>query len=218
MPKGFTEREKELIRARIFQNGQKAFATFGLRKTSVEELTQAAGISKGAFYIFYDSKEALFMDVLEEAERSFRERVLAVIQLPGPSPRARLKAVFLTAFSIWKQMPLLRQVTQVEYALLLEKMPPEKVQEHLNSDRLFVEELIRCCQAAGILISAGSDQMAALMTAMFFVSLHEDDFGAGGYRKTIDLLLDLISAYCVGEVPMERTASPAPKLNTGGVP
>lgn len=98
MPKGFTEREKELIRARIFENGRKAFAMYGLRKTNVEDLTQAAGISKGAFYIFYDSKEALFMEVIEEAERNFREQVMAEIEKPGPSPRARLKHVFQTAF------------------------------------------------------------------------------------------------------------------------
>jgi AcrR family transcriptional regulator len=216
MPKGFSEREKELIQARIFENGRKAFSAYGLRKTNVEDLTQAVGISKGAFYIFYDSKEALFMDVVEEAERNFREQVLAEIEKPGLSPRARLKHVFQTAFPIWKSMPILRQVTRVEYSLLLEKMPPEKVQEHLQSDRVFINQLIQHCQAAGILIVTGGEQLAGLMTALFFVSLHEDDFSPDVYPGTINLLVDLVSAFCVGEIrPTEETSTPEAKQPPG---
>lgn len=207
MPKGFTEREKELIRARLLENGQKAFSTYGLRKTNVEDLTRATGISKGAFYLFYDSKEALFMDVVEAVERQFRQQVLAELDRPGPSPRARLKRVFQTAFQAWKSMPILRQVTQVEYALLLEKMPPDKMHEHLQSDREFIDTLIRRCREAGILIEAGGDQIDGLMHALFFVSLHEDDFGPEGYPGTIDLLLELVSAYCVGEITVEQQAA-----------
>lgn len=36
-----------------------------MRKTSVEQLTEAAGISKGSFYCFFDSKKLLFFSVLE---------------------------------------------------------------------------------------------------------------------------------------------------------
>lgn len=200
MPKGFTDQEKELIRARLLEHGRKTFATFGLRKTNIEDLTRAIGISKGAFYLFYDSKEALFMDVIEAAEHEFRLQIFKEIERPGPSPRARLKHIFQTAFSIWKSYPILKQVTQAEYALLLQKMPAEKVREHLQSDRAFIEKLIQRCQQTGILMVAGGDQLAGLMNAVFFVSLHEDDFGPGAYPGTIDLLLDLIAAYCVGEI------------------
>ena len=201
MPKGFTERDKEIIRGKLMENGLKAFSSYGLRKTNVEDLTRAAGISKGAFYIFYESKEALFMDVVEEVERKFREKVLAEIDRAGPSARARLKHVFLTAFTIWKSQPVLQHITQAEYSLLLEKMPLEKVQEHLASDLEFIQELIRRCRESGILIETGGEAVAGLMKAVFFVSLHEDDLGPGLYPGTIDLLLDLIAAYCVGEIP-----------------
>jgi AcrR family transcriptional regulator len=216
MPKGFTEHEKELIRVRLLENGRKAFTSYGLRKTNVEDLTRSIGISKGAFYIFYDSKEALFMNVMEDAERNFRQQVLAEINRPGSTPRERLKHVFQTAFSIWKSVPILQQVTRVEYSLLLEKMPPERVQEHLRSDRDFIDTLIQRCQQAGIFISGGGDQIAGLMNAMFFVSLHEDDFGPDTYPGTIDLLLELISAYCVGDIsPAGQPARQPPGKQIG---
>src|SRR5512135_636629 len=97
MPKAFSEREKELIKSRLLEQGYKLFSAYGLKKTNVEEIAAAAGISKGAFYNFYESKEALFMDVVEQAETRVRQELLAVVDLPGPSPRARLFAVLKTA-------------------------------------------------------------------------------------------------------------------------
>ena len=73
MPKGFTEHEKELIRKRLLKEGYKQFSAYGLKKTNIEELAEAAKISKGAFYLFYESKEALFMDVVEVAEQRYRQ-------------------------------------------------------------------------------------------------------------------------------------------------
>lgn len=62
MAKAFTEKEREEIRRRLQEEGLKQFKEKGLKKVSVRELTQAAGIAQGGFYTFYESKEALFLD------------------------------------------------------------------------------------------------------------------------------------------------------------
>lgn len=62
MAKAFTEKEREEIRRRLQDEGQKQFKEKGLKKVSVRELTQAAGIAQGGFYTFYESKEALLLD------------------------------------------------------------------------------------------------------------------------------------------------------------
>ena len=64
MPRAFSEREKEIIRGTLREKGNEYFATYGLRKTTVENLARAAGISKGTCYLFYQSKEELFFDIL----------------------------------------------------------------------------------------------------------------------------------------------------------
>lgn len=203
MPKAFTEQEKEWIQTRLLEEGERLFATFGLRKTNVEELAKGAGISKGAFYLFYPSKEALFMDVIEQAEQAFRQEVLAAVDLPGPAPRVRLLRILHRAMTIWKTIPLLQFFTQSEYARLSRKMPPEKLQEHLHSDQEFIVTLIERCRQAGIEIQVPPDELGGLLYAAFFISLHEDDFGAGSLSSTIVLLLDLIAAYCLGEVTLQ---------------
>jgi AcrR family transcriptional regulator len=200
MPKAFTQQEKDWISRRLLEQGYKQFSAYGLKKTNIEELADAAGISKGAFYLFYDSKESLFMDVAEEAEKRFRQEVLAVIDLPGPSPRARLTAALQKAFTLWKEIPILRFFTRSDYDLIIRRVSPEMVQEHLRSDRVFIDEFISRCQKAGIPIQAQADQINGLLYALFLTSMHEDDFGPNNFSGTIDLLVELVAAFCLGEV------------------
>jgi len=203
MPRGFTEHEKELIRKRLLKEGYKQFSAYGLKKTNIEELAEAAKISKGAFYLFYESKEALFMDVAEWAEQRYRHEILAAIDLPGPSPRARLFAVFKKAFALLKTIPILQFFTGSDYDLLFRRIPAEKLQEHLASDRVFFEELITRCQNAGILIRARPEEISSLLYPLVLAILHEDDLLRNNFSGNIDLLLELVAAFCLGEVEIQ---------------
>ena len=203
MPKAFSEREKEHIQQLLLEQGYRLFSAYGLKKTNVEELAKAAGISKGAFYGFYDSKEALFMDVIEEAEKRVREEILAVIDQPGPSPRARLFAVLQKAFSLFEAIPILQFITGSDYNLLFRKIPPEKLQEHLASDRIFFEQLVARCRQAGILIQAQPEQITSLIYPLALTIMHADDFGWSAFGGNIDINLELIAAFCLGEVELQ---------------
>jgi len=203
MPRGFTDYEKELIRQRLLEQGYKQFSAHGLKKANVEELAEAAGISKGAFYNFYESKEALFMDVAELAEKRFREEVFAAIDLPGLSPRARLRAVLKRACSLFKAIPLLQFFTGTDFDLLLRRIPEAKLQEHLASDQLFFEELIARCRDAEIPIRARVEDIRALLYALVLVILREDDSVLNDFGGAADILLELIAAFCLGEVEIQ---------------
>src|SRR5947209_9943840 len=41
------------------------FARKGLRSARIEDITSACGLSKGAFYLHFESKEALFGELVE---------------------------------------------------------------------------------------------------------------------------------------------------------
>jgi AcrR family transcriptional regulator len=208
MPKAFTEHEKELIGKRLLDQGYKQFSAHGLKKTSIEEIAKAAGISKGAFYIFYKSKEALFMDIAEQAEEHFRQEVLAAIDLPGPSPRARLLAVLNKVFPLWKTIPLLQFFTRGDFDLLLRRIPEEVLREHLANDQKFMGELIARCRQAGIPIQVTVEQFFSLMYDLLIVSLHEDDLVPGYSSGAYDQLMELTAAYFLGEISTQSQDKP----------
>ena len=210
MPKAFTQQEKEWIGERLLEQGYKQFSAHGLKKTTIEELAEAAGISKGAFYLFYESKEALFMDVAEQAEKRFRQEVLATIDLPGPSPRARLFSVLKKAFDLFETIPILRFFTSSDYDLLFRRIPAQKLQEHLASDQVFFEGLVSRCQKAGIPITVRADEISGLLYPLVLSIFHKDDLGLNNFSGSIDLLLELVAAFCLGEVESQVKNAPSP--------
>jgi AcrR family transcriptional regulator len=202
MPRAFTEQERESITERLLQEGQKHFALYGLRKTRIEELAEAVGISKGAFYHFFASKEALFMQVLAEAEKHFQAQVLAAIRQPGPTPQTRLYAALHKAFALWKNIPVLHTFSTADYERIARAIPPETLHEHLHSDRRFAAALIQQCKDEGIPVGISAEELDGLLHAIFFASLHEEDFGSGDLSRAINTLIKLTVAYCLGDATL----------------
>jgi AcrR family transcriptional regulator len=204
MPKAFSEPEKDLIRLRLLAQGEKLFSAYGLKKTNVEEIAQASGISKGAFYIFYESKEALFMEVIEQVETRVRRDVLALIDQPGPTPRARLLAILQKSFSLFKSTPILKFFTGADVDLLLRRLPPGKFQQHLSADQGFFDALITRCRAAGIPILLPPSQIVGLLYPFVLILLHEDDLVMQNLGAGAGPLLELVAAYCLGEIELQK--------------
>ena len=53
-------------RARILDAAQKLFSHNGYDATGVAEICQAAGVSKGAFYYHFPTKQSLFLELLDQ--------------------------------------------------------------------------------------------------------------------------------------------------------
>src|SRR5215212_10071878 len=115
MPKGFSEREKTLIRAQLLAKGRELFATQGIKKANIEDLTKAANISKGAFYLFFNSKEVLFFELLGQFEDEYHADLIAAAGRPGSSPRQQVKDVLTQAFALWRTNPFFSNFNQEEY-------------------------------------------------------------------------------------------------------
>ncbi|MCD5416257.1 TetR/AcrR family transcriptional regulator [Candidatus Bipolaricaulota bacterium] len=78
MPRAFTEQEQEQIHDRLLEVGGELFARYGLKKTNIGDLTEPLGIAKSSFYRFYDSKEALYAELLMRRFPAMIDRLMAV--------------------------------------------------------------------------------------------------------------------------------------------
>ena len=197
MPRGFSEREKEIIRNKLIQKGQDLFAVHGIKRTNIEELTQAVGISKGAFYLFFNSKEELFFAIIEQFEADFRKEVMANLAIASDDPNENFKVIMQKAFAAWRNNPLLKNFGPEEYQILQRKLPEDLVREHLNSDNDFIVQILDCLKAQSLGITVDPKLAAGLMKALFYVSLHEDEIGNDVYPKTLDVLIDLVADYLI---------------------
>ena len=197
MPKAFTEQEKEVIRAQMREKGKKLFEKQGIKKTSVDELAQAVGISKGAFYLFYESKEELFLEILEGLETDFRTRIFDFSISPKSNARQLLARLFKAALLTWDEYPLLKNFGKPDYEYLARKLPPHRIQAHANRDNEFVDEFMKRIKREGIVVKASPRVISNLMKSLFFVSLHRDDLGTDAYVESTEILADLIARYII---------------------
>ncbi|HLO28964.1 MAG TPA: TetR/AcrR family transcriptional regulator [Anaerolineales bacterium] len=197
MPKAFSEHEKETIRTQMREKGKKLFEKQGLKKTSVDEITEAAGISKGAFYLFYESKEELFLEILEELEEDFRARIFDISINQKENARKLLAKLLNSALLTWDRYPLLKNFGIAEYEYLARKLPAERIQAHANQDNEFVNEFIKRIKRQGLAVKASPRLVSNLMKSLFFVSLHRNDLGDRAYVETMEVLADLVAGYMV---------------------
>jgi AcrR family transcriptional regulator len=58
------------MRSALREAARKEFVRHGLQKARIEDITHACGVSKGAFYLHFESKEALFGELVEEFDRT----------------------------------------------------------------------------------------------------------------------------------------------------
>lgn len=81
MSDGRTERAKaqrEERRAQILATSLQVFATRGYHGTSVTDLVEAAGVARGTFYLYFDSKQAIFLELLDALLEAFRGTVQGI--------------------------------------------------------------------------------------------------------------------------------------------
>jgi AcrR family transcriptional regulator len=89
-------------RTMLLDAAAEVFAARGLRQASVEEVAERAGYSKGAVYWHFDSKEDLFLALLEERiDRPTREMIALLESAPpeqdmGPEASRRFVELMRT--------------------------------------------------------------------------------------------------------------------------
>jgi hypothetical protein len=75
---------------------------------------------------------------------------------------------------------------------------------------MFFEELVARCQKARIPITARADEMSGLLYPLVLSVFHKDDLGLTNFSHSIDLLLELVAAFCLGEVESQVIIAPRP--------
>lgn len=79
------------------------FAAHGIQGASMRRIAQAAGATTGGIYSQYDSKQALYADVLSDSMAVLTARLETV---RGAAPEgARLEAVLRTIFEFYRERP-----------------------------------------------------------------------------------------------------------------
>src|SRR6266566_740209 len=81
---------KEARRTQILNAAVRCFARRGYYETTIEDLVAETGLSRGALYLYYPSKEANYLAISERWSCSLEAAIRARLT-PDPSPAATLR-------------------------------------------------------------------------------------------------------------------------------
>jgi AcrR family transcriptional regulator len=197
MPRAFQGEEKQAIREALLAQGRALFARYGLRRATVRDLAAAVGIAPGSFYAFFDSKEALFFEILEAEERALAADVVAELQA-RPLGRRRAKAILLSALERFRESPLLRTVLAGgEYAQLRRRLPEARLREHVAGEVAWIAQVTAGVQRRARIRPLEPDLVWALLQTFFLLLLHEEEFAPETFPRLLDLLAGLVADHVV---------------------
>jgi AcrR family transcriptional regulator len=192
MPRGFNTAEKDSIRRTLLEAGRAKLITTGMHKTSVEALARAAHISKGAFYQFFPTKEALFITLFAEAERAYRTQLREFAQRPGPTPAKRLHAFFREAMRCYRDMPLFSKFSREDMHALTRTRMSDMMETAVADGEAFIVELFGIWRKSGVKMRCTPRQFAAVMQMLMVADLNALDMGKD-YASALDLLLQALA-------------------------
>ena len=182
----FSEEENKKIRENLIAEASVRAITLGMRKTSVEELTDAVGISKGSFYKYFDSKELLFFTVLEgihsELYAVAKETLEKCASLPASE---RTAETLMTVCNRLSETGAMRFI-ESDAELILRRIPEKVKNGHYHDDEAHITELLG---EGGLSPVGGTSLAAATVRGLILTVSHQNEIG----EKYPDVLRILIS-------------------------
>ena len=170
----FTEEQDETIRRDLIREARCCGVTVGMRKTSVEQLTEAVGISKGSFYKFFDSKELLFFAVLEDIHTEcFAAAQKSLQENAAIDPASRTAAAILAACR-WLSETKAVVFIENDAEFLLHRLPEEVKTAHYHDDETHIRLLL---EKYDLVPNRGISLAAATVRGLILTVSHKEQIG-----------------------------------------
>src|SRR4029077_9163310 len=83
---------KEDRRQQLVECARWVFARKGYHAASIDDVIQRAGVARGTFYNYFESKRAIFQEILEDHFRRIWQSVTPIRVGPGEDVRAQVFA------------------------------------------------------------------------------------------------------------------------------
>ncbi|SRR5690606_6241552 len=190
----FTQLEKERIKKELLDVAYRFFIEKGFKRTSFEDITSSIGIAKSTFYVFFESKEMLYMELLaqegEQIEKCVWPKVTAVEDI-----RLAIKT-YLNEMALELEKNILTQrlvYDLEEYKIVSRKLNPEYVGSKNLRSILPLMDFIRSGQESRVIIDEDPDVVAGILRSALLIGSQKSDLQQYNYERIQELLFEAVA-------------------------
>ncbi len=187
------------VRKRLMDAAILLFTNRGYAATSVREIVEMAGVTKPSLYYHFESKEGIYLAILEELLKIADESI-AASRVKDGTARERLQAFLLGIFRTFETRKAEVRMMNAVFWGPAQGAPPFDFEIFHEKLKAVIAEFVAEGIAAGDLRPADpQDVTLALMGVLSFnmdLTLAHPELGLGqdGLRRTLDLVFEGLAA------------------------
>lgn len=190
--KAFSKDEKQYINKMFMEKGRELFSTYGIKKTSIEDITKAVGIAKGSFYTFYGSKEELYFKIMSEEIKNLAKRNIKTLNKEKPTKEV-IETFLLNAVQEINKNPLLNKIlVPGEFELVRRKMATVKSSDNGDFLKPMINFLTKM-QKGGLIIDTDPLLLANVIRGLLLLSTHQREIGDEYFDEVIHFYASMIA-------------------------
>lgn len=187
MARSFSEVEKDSIRNKLISECEKSWTSIGYKNTKIDELCSKVGISKGAFYVFFDSKEHLFCRVLD----IFQERHKALEEtLPAYPVKEDICRMLKQLYLEYDKTKILTQRNSPDFISFLNRAPKEWIEK---SQKISEEFIANNISNPNLELKMSKEKAIVIFNALLAILTSKDILGYDHFEVFCTLLDSIIN-------------------------
>lgn len=177
----------------LYQSAKAMFSERGFKDTNISAITKAANMAVGTFYLYYSSKEQLFMEIFIDENTRMKRELLDKLDL-NESPKAIVLHMLKINQEGIQTNPILREwYTSDEFRKIEQAYREAHAIDSLNFLYDTFLSLVERWQAEGKMRSdIDSKMIIKVFEAVINVDTHKDELGMEYFPGLLDIMTDLI--------------------------
>lgn len=187
MPKSYSDKEREYIVKRLKEEASLCIEQYGIRKTTVDELVRRVKIPKGTFYLFFQSKELLFFEVLKDIHDSIQNQMLYELKkLDESVTYDKLTDIFMKFYKLVDDTSILNLLINGEFEILMRKLPDYIIEEHFKHDDFEISKMISYIPNEK---NKHVENFSGAFRAVFLTMLYKHEVGENCFDDALRLMI-----------------------------
>lgn len=176
----------------ILLEAARAFARFGFKKASIDDIAREAGVGKGTVYLAADSKEDLYYQVLHREVRAWQGECARSIDPRVPADQL-LGKLLTTAMQYLESRPLVSELFSGETSRIMPRWA-ERFAELAALGRSNIADVLRIGMRQGIFrADLEVDAVAGILQDLHMTAYRSPDLTTRA-RVGLDLVLNGVRA------------------------
>ncbi len=189
----FNDGTREKMRIQLLETGFASIKLHGLKKTSVTDVANSAGIASGTFYKFFDSKEEFVYQIVVYKRGKIKEYFRELAKNGRLDKEAFRK--FLTKVTL-EDNNLFDHLDEREMKMLTARWPEEYWKNDSN-DEMTAEWLLNSLD--GVRRDINMKVFVNLFKSLSLIRYGRSKMYEEQYEETIGIYIDAIIRYVFGE-------------------